>query len=85
MGCLPPLAASYVADAAPDYDSARSQYEQLIEVQIDHVDGFLVETMSNLTEMSAARDALVAANQPVRIGMTLEDDCSNRLRSGEPL
>ena len=85
MGCLPPLAASYVADVAPDYDSARSQYEQLIEVQIDHVDGFLVETMSNLTEMSAARDALVAANQPVRIGMTLEDDCSNRLRSGEPL
>ena len=85
MGCLPPLAASYVADVAPDYDSARSQYEQLIEVQLDHVDGFLVETMSNLTEMSAARDALVAANQPVRIGITLEDDCPNRLRSGEAL
>jgi len=85
MGCLPPLAASYVADAAPDYDSARSQYEQLIEVQIDHVDGFLVETMSNLTEMSAARDALVAANQTLHIGITLEDDNSNRLRSGEPL
>lgn len=85
MGCLPPLVASYVADAAPDYDNARRQYEQLIAVQIDYVDGFLADTMSNLTEMSAVRDALVAANQPVRIGITLEDDSSNRLRSGEPL
>jgi S-methylmethionine-dependent homocysteine/selenocysteine methylase len=85
MGCLPPLVASYVADVAPDYDSARGQYEQLIAAQVDHVDGFLVETMSNISEMSAARDALVAAGQPVRIGITLKDDNSNRLRSGELL
>ena len=85
MGCLPPLAASYVAEAAPDYAKARSDYEQLIEAQIDYVDGFLVETMSNTIEMTAARDALVAAGQAVRIGLTVEDDGTNRLRSGEPL
>jgi len=85
MGCLPPLAASYVAEAAPDYAKARSDYEQLIEAQIDYVDGFLVETMSNTVEMTAARDALVAAGQLVRIGLTVEDDGTNRLRSGEPL
>jgi homocysteine S-methyltransferase len=85
MGCLPPLVASYVADVAPDYDSARREYEQLIAVQVNYVDGFLIETMSNVTEMSAARDALVAANQQVRIGMTLEDSSANRLRSGERL
>ena len=85
MGCLPPLAASYVAEAAPDYAEARSDYERLIEAQIDYVDGFLVETMSNTIEMTAARDALVAAGQPVRIGLTVEDDGTNRLRSGEPL
>ena len=85
MGCLPPLAASYVAEAAPDYAKARSDYARLIEAQIDSVDGFLVETMSNTIEMTAARDALVAAKQPVRIGLTIEDDGTNRLRSGEPL
>lgn len=85
MGCLPPLVASYVAEAAPDYAEARSDYERLIEAQIDYVDGFLVETMSNTNEMIAARDALVAAGQSVRIGLTVEDDGTNRLRSGEPL
>ncbi len=85
MGCLPPLATSYVAEAAPDYAEARSDYERLIEAQIDYVDGFLVETMSNTIEMTAARDALVAAGQSVRIGLTVEDDGTNRLRSGEPL
>ena len=49
------------------------------------MDGFLVETMSNTIEMTAARDALVAAGQSVRIGLTVEDDGTNRLRSGEPL
>ena len=85
MGCLPPLAASYVAEAAPDYAKARSDYERLIEAQIDFVDGFLVETMSNTIEMMAARDALVAAGKSVRIGLTVKDDGTNRLRSGEPL
>ena len=85
MGCLPPLAASYVAEVAPDYARARSEYEQLIAVQSAHVDGFLVETMSNIAEMRAARDALIDAGQPVRIGLTLDDDGSNRLRSGESL
>ena len=85
MGCLPPLAASYVAEAAPGYDKARSDYERLIEAQIDYVDGFLVETMSNTVEMTAARDALVGFGQPVRIGLTIEDNGTNRLRSGEPL
>ncbi len=85
MGCLPPLAASYVAEVAPTYESARIEYAELIAIQQDHVDGFLVETMSNIAEMRAARDALVEAGQPVRMGITLADDRSNRLRSGESL
>lgn len=85
MGCLPPLAASYVADVAPKYEAARAEYEQLIAVQAHLVDGFLVETMSNVAEMRAARDALASVGQRVRVGLTLADDGSNRLRSGEPL
>ena len=85
MGCLPPLAASYVADVAPSYEMAYQEYVKLITVQDGLVDGFLVETMSNNEEMRAARDALVATGHSVRIGMTLADDGSNCLRSGEPL
>ena len=85
MGCLPPLAASYVADVAPNYASAREEYAQLIDLQLPYVDGFLVETMSNIAELTAARDALVAQGQSVRMGLTVMDDQTNRLRSGESL
>ena len=85
MGCLPPLAASYVSEAAPDYETARRDFEQLIRIQKDYVDGFLVETMSNTTEMRAARDALVDAGELVHMGLTIHDDGTNRLRSDEPL
>jgi homocysteine S-methyltransferase len=85
MGCLPPLAASYVSEAAPNYETARRDFEELIRIQKDYVDGFLVETMSNTTELRAARDALVSAGESVHIGLTIHDDGTNRLRSGEPL
>ncbi len=85
MGCIPPLAASYVAEVAPNYDLAYAEFLKIIRVQEGLVDGFLVETMSNIAEMRAARDALVATGHSVYMGLTLEDDQSNRLRSGESL
>ena len=84
-GCLPPLAASYVASAALNYQQSYDQYCQLIEAQAGHVDLFLVETISNITEARAAIAALKAAGQKSFIGLTLSDDLSNSLRSGESL
>ena len=84
-GCLPPLAASYVASAALNYRQSYDQYCQLIEVQVGHVDLFLVETISNITEARAAIAALKAFGQKSFIGLTLSDDLSNTLRSGEGL
>ena len=84
-GCLPPLAASYVASAALNYQQSYDQYCQLIEVQAGDVDLFLVETISNITEARAAIAALKAAGQKSFIGLTLSDDLSNTLRSGESL
>ena len=84
-GCLMPLAASYVASAALGYEKSYDQYCRLIEVQIESVDVFLVETISNITEAKAAADALASFDQPAYIGLTLNDDLSNTLRSGEPL
>ena len=84
-GCLMPLAASYVASAALNYDQSYDQYCKIIEVQIDAVDLFLVETISNITEAKAAADALTSFGQPVHMGLTLNDDLSNTLRSGESI
>ena len=84
-GCLMPLGASYVASKALGYKESYDQYCQLIEVQIDSVEVFLVETISNITEAKAAADALASFDQPAYIGLTLNDDLSNTLRSGERL
>jgi len=84
-GCLMPLAASYVSEAALDYNSSYDEYCQIIDAQINGVDVFLVETMSNITETRAACDALKSFGLPAHIGMTVSDDCTNRLRSGESL
>ena len=46
---------------------------------------FLVETISNITEARAAAAALKDAGQKRFIGLTLADDLSNSLRSGETL
>ena len=85
MGCLPPLAASYIASAAPSYHESYEQYSKLVDVQQPFVDGFLVETMSNLTEIRAVVDVLKSVSEPIYLSLTLMDDGSNRLRSGESL
>lgn len=85
IGCLPPLAASYVADLAPPYSQAYDEYCSLIEHQEAFVDVFLVETMSNLVEIRAALDALAHYGQAAYVGLTLKDDDSLTLRSGEAL
>ena len=84
-GCLMPLAASYVAEAALNYQDSYDQYCRLIEVQMDGVDLFLAETISNVTEARAVADALASFDLPVHIGLTVSDDLSNTLRSGERL
>lgn len=84
-GCLPPIAASYVAEAALDYHASFDAYCQNITAQKDHVDIFLVETISNITEAKAAAAALSSFGLPAIIGLTLKDDGSNHLRSDEPL
>lgn len=84
-GCLPPIAATYVAEAALEYQKSYDEYCQLIEQQKDGVDLFLVETISNIEEAEAAIDALKAYNQKLHVGLTLADHKVATLRSGEPL
>ena len=84
-GVLPPLIASYYVPADQNYQDCYDQYCSIIAAQADYVDVFLVETMSSITEARAAVSALKAAGQKCFLGLTLKDDLTISLRSGEPL
>ena len=83
-GCLPPLTASYVSTFTLGETEAYDHYRKLIEAQEDYVDVFLVETISNIKE---ARLLLPPLKLQVKcfISLTISDDFSNNLRSGESL
>ena len=84
-GCLPPLTASYGSALALGETEAYNHYQNLIEAQENYVDVFLVETVSNIKEGKAAIAALKAAGEKCFISLTMSDDLSNNLRSGETL
>ena len=84
-GTLPPLVASYVASEALDFKTSVEDYKTLIAVQKPHVDLFLIQTMSNISETKAAIFALKDFGEPALVGLTINDDFSNTLRSGEKL
>ncbi|MEM9106117.1 MAG: homocysteine S-methyltransferase family protein [Pseudomonadota bacterium] len=84
-GCLPPIVASYVADVSKDYDGSLGEFRKIVACQKDAVDVFLIETMSNIAEATAGLDAVKQANKPAYVALTLADDRSNTLRSGEQL
>ena len=84
-GCLPPLVASYVSEVSLDYQQSLDEFRQIVALEKDAVDLFLIETMSNITEASAAVDAVQEVAKPVYVSLTLADDLSATLRSGEPL
>lgn len=84
-GCLPPLVASYVADVSKNHADSLVEFRQIVDQQKDNVDLFLIETMSNIEEATAALDAVQESGKPGYVGLTLADDLSMTLRSGESL
>lgn len=84
-GCVPPLVASFQADVALGYDASLEHYRRIVAAQSGGVDLFLIETMSNVTEAMAALDAVRETGLPVYLGLTISDDMSDTLRSGEDL
>ncbi len=84
-GCLPPLVGSYRPDMAPDYDTMLATYKQVVAVQAPHVDLIQCETMSSIDEARASSVAALETDLPVWVGLSVEDNDSGLLRSGEPL
>ena len=84
-GCLPPLVGSYVAEVSMDYEASLADYRQLVSLQASAVDVFLIETMSNITEAKAALAAVKETAVPGYVGLTVTDNGTNTLRSGETI
>ena len=84
-GCLPPLVASYVSEVSMDYAASLTEFRQIVACQKDAVDLFLIETMSNITEARAGLYAVKEVGMPAYVALTLADDLSGTLRSGEAL
>lgn len=84
-GCLPPLVASYRPELSPDYAVSLETYRQIVDVQAPHVDYFMAETIASVKDTRACATAAKESGKPVWFGLTVADDCSGNLRSGEPL
>jgi len=84
-GCLPPLVGSYRPDQAPEFDVMVDTYKRIVEIQKNHVDLFMCETMSSVEEAQAALTAALTSDLPVWVGLSVADDDSGLLRSGQPL
>lgn len=84
-GCLPPLTASYRPDLSPDFDENLRRYREIVAEQAGKVDLIQCETMASIAEATAACRAAVETGLPVWVGLTVADDGSPNLRSGEPL
>lgn len=82
-GCLPPLVASYHPELAPDNAQSLSNYRRVVNAQAESVDLFICETMASINEAVLASTAALESGKPVWVGLTLDDDNPENLRSGE--
>jgi S-methylmethionine-dependent homocysteine/selenocysteine methylase len=82
-GCLPPLVASYRPDVSPNVAASLDTYRRIVALQADHVDLFLGETLATIADATAAATAAAESGLPVWIAVTITDDQSATLRSGE--
>ena len=85
--CLSPLAGSYHPEKAPPADEMRAIYRRIAALQAPHVDVMLGETLSGVTEIEAATEAMAeqADGRPVWTAISVSDEDGTRLRSGEAL
>jgi len=84
-GCLPPLVGSYRPDNSPDEDTMRTHYSRIVDIQAAHVDLFICETMSSVIDAKVAASCALQSDVPVWVALSVEDDSSASLRSGEDL
>ena len=85
IASLPPLTASYLTESPLTAAQMTAEYEELIRLHMDHVDGFIAETIPTIAKAQAALVAAQRAGVRIHLGFTVLDDDGTHLRSGESL
>ncbi len=85
VASLPPLTASYLKQSPLSPVQMKDEYKELMELQRNHVDGFLAETLSSVAEGQAVLSAAQEAGTGVHLAFTVQDEDGTLLRSGESL
>ena len=84
-GSLPPQNGSYRPDRVLEESIIRPLYEEQVDILSAYVDLFICETMSTINEAMIACTAALESSKTVFVGLTLHDEKSSCLRSGESL
>lgn len=81
-GCLAPLEGSYRDQPQRSFADLLDEYSQLVTLQ-ENANVFLIETMTNILEATAACAAASAAGKPYGVSFRVEKN--GKLKSGETL
>lgn len=85
-GALGPIGASYRPDIVVTDEQATAMYGPLLTRLEQHVDLWIIETMSSLNHAQTALAAAKAVSaKPVWLAVSVDDDDGTKLRSGEPV
>lgn len=82
---LPPLVGSYQPDSTPEYEAALQSYRLIVEEQANKVDLFICETVCCIREARAAGLAASESGKPYWMALSVSDECTGHLRSGESI
>ena len=85
VASLPPLTASYLTQSPLSEQQMTDEYEELIRLQMNHIDGFIAETLPTIAEGRAALQGAAKAGTTIHLALTVLDEDGTRLRSGEHL
>jgi len=84
-GSMGPQYGSYRPDLVQSYAKTEALYREQADFLAPHVDLFICETLSCITEARAAVSAAVSTGIPVWLSWSIADSGAANLRSGEPI
>ena len=85
LGCLPPLIGSYHRTAGITKQDSKDVYQRMIDIQAPHVDWFIAETVTSISEAEIIVEVAQESNVKLWLSYSVSDDDGKWLRSGEPL
>lgn len=85
LGTLPPLIMSYKTELGKNKNEAKDIYKRIVEIQQQHVDIFVCETVSSIEEAEVVTEAALGSEKKVWLSFCVEEEDGTQLRSGESL